>query len=106
MIKIEHIYREGNRLADYLTGLAHTLPIDVHSVSTIDRMLSIHLLYDFLEVFRLRLIVNEKYTLCVWVTVLYVALLIKFKILLNHSFDLYQKVRPSAIILQSPFQVV
>ncbi|CAN0842909.1 hypothetical protein LINGRAHAP2_LOCUS3713 [Linum grandiflorum] len=39
LIKVEHICREGNRPADYLAGLGHTLPIGVHYVSTVVVML-------------------------------------------------------------------
>ncbi|CAN0890952.1 hypothetical protein LINGRAHAP2_LOCUS16732, partial [Linum grandiflorum] len=48
-IKVEHIYREGNRPTDYLADL-NILPIGIHSVSTVDLMLSIHLLYDLFGV--------------------------------------------------------
>ncbi|CAN0855504.1 Putative ribonuclease H protein At1g65750 [Linum grandiflorum] len=33
LIKVEHIYREDNRVADYLAGLGHSLPFRVHSFS-------------------------------------------------------------------------
>ncbi|CAH9089455.1 unnamed protein product [Cuscuta europaea] len=32
MIKVEHIYQEGNRAADFSAGLGHSLPFGVHSI--------------------------------------------------------------------------
>ncbi|CAN0863984.1 Putative ribonuclease H protein At1g65750 [Linum grandiflorum] len=33
VIKVEHIYRKDNRVADYLAGHGHSLPFGVHSIS-------------------------------------------------------------------------
>ncbi|CAN1149154.1 Putative ribonuclease H protein At1g65750 [Linum perenne] len=60
MIKVEHIYREGNRAADYLAGIGHALPIGVHDVSSFDPCLSHHLLYDLLGISQTRLVMNER----------------------------------------------
>ncbi|CAN1227754.1 Putative ribonuclease H protein At1g65750 [Linum perenne] len=60
MIKVEHIYREGNRVADYLAGIGHALPIGVHDVSSFDPCLSHHLLYDLLGISQTRFVMNER----------------------------------------------
>ncbi|CAN0881249.1 Putative ribonuclease H protein At1g65750 [Linum grandiflorum] len=59
LIKVEHIYREGNRAADYLAALGHSLSLGVHFISVIDPILSLHILYDMLGIFQSRLIMNE-----------------------------------------------
>ncbi|CAN0841340.1 hypothetical protein LINGRAHAP2_LOCUS3234 [Linum grandiflorum] len=59
LIKVEHIYSEGNRVADYLATLGHNLPLGVHSISVVDPTLSLLMLYDTLGIFQSRLIVNE-----------------------------------------------
>ncbi|CAN1156836.1 hypothetical protein LINPERHAP2_LOCUS21179 [Linum perenne] len=56
MIKVEHIYREGNWSADYLAGLGHALPIGVHDVSNFDPCFSHHLLYELLGISQTRLV--------------------------------------------------
>ncbi|CAN0854306.1 hypothetical protein LINGRAHAP2_LOCUS5887 [Linum grandiflorum] len=50
MVKVEHLYRKGNREADYLADHDHSLPIGVYSISISDPTLSIHNLYDLLEI--------------------------------------------------------
>ncbi|CAN0927145.1 hypothetical protein LINGRAHAP2_LOCUS35713 [Linum grandiflorum] len=50
MIKADHIYREGNQVADCLAGLDHSLPLGVHSVLDSDPTMWLYLLYDFLGV--------------------------------------------------------
>ncbi|CAN0881248.1 Putative ribonuclease H protein At1g65750 [Linum grandiflorum] len=55
----QHIYREGNRAADYLAALGHSLSLGVHFISVIDPILSLHILYDMLGIFQSRLIMNE-----------------------------------------------
>ncbi|CAN1342708.1 Putative ribonuclease H protein At1g65750, partial [Linum perenne] len=60
MIKVEHIYREGNRTADYLAGIGHALTIGVHDVSSFDPCLSHHLLYDLLGISQTHLVMNER----------------------------------------------
>ncbi|CAN0915234.1 Putative ribonuclease H protein At1g65750 [Linum grandiflorum] len=60
LIKVEHIYREGNRAVDYLAGHGHSLPLGVHSISPGNPTLSLHILYELLEVFQSRLIMNER----------------------------------------------
>ncbi|CAN0896739.1 hypothetical protein LINGRAHAP2_LOCUS18675 [Linum grandiflorum] len=32
LIKVEHIYREGNQAVDYLAALCHNLSLHVHSI--------------------------------------------------------------------------
>ncbi|CAN1229003.1 Putative ribonuclease H protein At1g65750, partial [Linum grandiflorum] len=59
LIKVEHIYREGNRAADYLAALVHSLPSGVYSISVVDHTLSLHILYDMLGISQSRLIMNE-----------------------------------------------
>ncbi|CAN0921428.1 hypothetical protein LINGRAHAP2_LOCUS32586 [Linum grandiflorum] len=54
LIKVEHIYREGNRPTDYLIGLGHSLLIGVHDISVSNLTFSLHLLYDFLELSQFR----------------------------------------------------
>ncbi|CAH9063024.1 unnamed protein product [Cuscuta europaea] len=57
-VRVEHVYREGNRAADFLASLGHTLPIGVHSISNVDSRLSLHILYDLLGISQPRLIIN------------------------------------------------
>ncbi|CAN0910597.1 hypothetical protein LINGRAHAP2_LOCUS26382 [Linum grandiflorum] len=45
MIKVDHIYRKGNRGADYLASIGHRLPLSVHYIDSSDPTLSLHLLY-------------------------------------------------------------
>ncbi|CAN0911179.1 Putative ribonuclease H protein At1g65750, partial [Linum grandiflorum] len=59
LIKVEHIYREGNRAADYLAALCHSLPSGVYSIYVVDHTLSLHILYDMLGISQSRLIMNE-----------------------------------------------
>ncbi|CAN0853876.1 hypothetical protein LINGRAHAP2_LOCUS5750 [Linum grandiflorum] len=59
VVKVEHIYREDNRPTNFLASLGQSLPIGVHQVSIIDPTLSLHLLYNSLEISQPRLIVNE-----------------------------------------------
>ncbi|CAN0928259.1 hypothetical protein LINGRAHAP2_LOCUS36371 [Linum grandiflorum] len=59
LIKVEHIYREDNRAADYLAALGHNLPLGVHFISVVDPTLSLHILYDMLGISQSRLIMNE-----------------------------------------------
>ncbi|CAN1120688.1 hypothetical protein LINPERHAP2_LOCUS353 [Linum perenne] len=56
----QHIYREGNRAADYLAGIGHALTIGVHDVSSFDPCFSHHLLYDLLGISQTRLVINER----------------------------------------------
>ncbi|CAN1176552.1 hypothetical protein LINPERHAP2_LOCUS32596 [Linum perenne] len=51
MVKVEHIYREGNQLVDFLVCLGHNLSIGVHSIPISGPMLFHHVLYylDFLS---------------------------------------------------------
>ncbi|CAN0927080.1 hypothetical protein LINGRAHAP2_LOCUS35680, partial [Linum grandiflorum] len=58
-ITVEHIYREGNRAADYLAALGHSLPLGVHSISVINPTLFLHILYNILGISQSRLIINE-----------------------------------------------
>ncbi|CAN0908153.1 hypothetical protein LINGRAHAP2_LOCUS25150 [Linum grandiflorum] len=32
MVKVRHLYREGNRVVDYLARHGHSLPIGVHCI--------------------------------------------------------------------------
>ncbi|CAN0856178.1 Putative ribonuclease H protein At1g65750 [Linum grandiflorum] len=50
MVKVEHVYREGNRAADYLASHGDSLPIGVHSIYVSDPTLSMHILYDLLGI--------------------------------------------------------
>ncbi|CAN0927081.1 hypothetical protein LINGRAHAP2_LOCUS35680, partial [Linum grandiflorum] len=51
--------REGNRAADYLAALGHSLPLGVHSISVINPTLFLHILYNILGISQSRLIINE-----------------------------------------------
>ncbi|CAN0863482.1 hypothetical protein LINGRAHAP2_LOCUS8704, partial [Linum grandiflorum] len=57
-IKVEHIYREGNKAADFLAARGR-LPLGVHFVSIDDPTLSLYLLHDLHEVSQFRSIMNE-----------------------------------------------
>ncbi|CAN0838514.1 hypothetical protein LINGRAHAP2_LOCUS2194 [Linum grandiflorum] len=35
-VQINHIYREGNCLADYLAGRGHSLPVGTHNIAVSD----------------------------------------------------------------------
>ncbi|CAN0838861.1 hypothetical protein LINGRAHAP2_LOCUS2377 [Linum grandiflorum] len=59
LINVEHIYREGNRVVDYLASLGHKLPFGVSHIDISDPTLSLHLLYDLLGISQPRLILNE-----------------------------------------------
>ncbi|CAN1127183.1 hypothetical protein LINPERPRIM_LOCUS29445 [Linum perenne] len=49
MVKVEHIYREGNPLAGFFVGIGHSLSIDVHSVFISNPFYHIILCMIFLE---------------------------------------------------------
>ncbi|CAN0913712.1 hypothetical protein LINGRAHAP2_LOCUS28097, partial [Linum grandiflorum] len=50
LVKVEYLYWEGNRTADYLASHGHSLYMGVHSIHVRDRSLSMHILYDLLVV--------------------------------------------------------
>ncbi|CAN1147840.1 Putative ribonuclease H protein At1g65750, partial [Linum perenne] len=60
MIKVDHIYREGNRATDYLAGIGHALTIGVHDISSFHPCFSHHILYDLLGISQTRLVLNER----------------------------------------------
>ncbi|CAN1760247.1 Putative ribonuclease H protein At1g65750, partial [Linum perenne] len=45
-IKVTHIYREGNHLADYLAGKGHNLGMGTHIVSVADQGVQYWVNYD------------------------------------------------------------
>ncbi|CAN0892575.1 hypothetical protein LINGRAHAP2_LOCUS17620, partial [Linum grandiflorum] len=50
LIKVGHIYREDNQPTDYLDDVGHRLPLGVSLIDISHHTLSLHLLYDLLEV--------------------------------------------------------
>ncbi|CAN1157810.1 Putative ribonuclease H protein At1g65750 [Linum perenne] len=58
-IRIQHIYREGNRAADFLASIGHQRPIGIHSIPTSDCNLGFHLLYDALGISESRSILSN-----------------------------------------------
>ncbi|CAN0887963.1 Putative ribonuclease H protein At1g65750 [Linum grandiflorum] len=60
IVKVEHLYEEGNRVADYLAGHGHSLPYGVHFIHVSDPTLLMHILYGLFEISESHLIVNKK----------------------------------------------
>ncbi|CAN1130050.1 Putative ribonuclease H protein At1g65750, partial [Linum perenne] len=58
-IRIQHIYREGNRAADFLASIGHQRPIGIHSTPTSNCNLGFHLLYDVLGISESRSILSN-----------------------------------------------
>ncbi|CAN1316350.1 Putative ribonuclease H protein At1g65750, partial [Linum perenne] len=58
-VRIQHIYREGNRAADFLANLGHQRPIGIHSIPVPDCNLGFHLLYDALGISESRTILSN-----------------------------------------------
>ncbi|CAN1788455.1 Putative ribonuclease H protein At1g65750 [Linum perenne] len=59
-VRIRHVFREGNRAADFLASLGFALPVGSHTIPTSDISLGYHLRYDCSDVSELRSIpVNE-----------------------------------------------
>ncbi|CAN0913813.1 hypothetical protein LINGRAHAP2_LOCUS28168 [Linum grandiflorum] len=50
VVKVEHLYREGNQSTDNLAGHDHSLPIGVRFILVSDPTLSMHILYDLFGV--------------------------------------------------------
>ncbi|CAN1131192.1 Putative ribonuclease H protein At1g65750 [Linum perenne] len=57
-VRLCHIYREGNHVADYLANLGQQRAIGFHMVSPSDCDLSFHLLYDALGISKPRSILS------------------------------------------------
>ncbi|CAN1147579.1 Putative ribonuclease H protein At1g65750 [Linum perenne] len=55
-VKIRHVYREGNRAADFLADMGFRLPPGVHSFPTTDVNLGFYLRYDCTRVTEPRMI--------------------------------------------------
>ncbi|CAN1174509.1 Putative ribonuclease H protein At1g65750 [Linum perenne] len=55
-VEIRHVYREGNRAADYLADMGFRFPLGVHSFPTTYVNLGFHLRYDCTRVTEPRLI--------------------------------------------------
>ncbi|CAN1747579.1 Putative ribonuclease H protein At1g65750 [Linum perenne] len=45
-IRIRHVYREGNRAADFLAGIGFQFPLGYHLIPTSNVNLGFHLRYD------------------------------------------------------------
>ncbi|CAI0475133.1 unnamed protein product [Linum tenue] len=58
-VTIHHIYREGNKGADFLANYGHDLPLCLHNVSCSTRDFHHILLYDCQGLSETRLVVNE-----------------------------------------------
>ncbi|CAI0444865.1 unnamed protein product [Linum tenue] len=48
-VRISHIYREGNKVADFLANKGHSVSIGYHVFESTDSGLSFWILYDFWE---------------------------------------------------------
>ncbi|CAN0878414.1 hypothetical protein LINGRAHAP2_LOCUS12458, partial [Linum grandiflorum] len=59
-IKVEHIYQEGIRVADFLASRDHSLHIGVHSIPINDPTLSLYILYDLFGILQPGLIENKR----------------------------------------------
>ncbi|CAN1845775.1 Putative ribonuclease H protein At1g65750 [Linum perenne] len=55
-LKLKHVYREANRVADYLASYGHTLPRGSHSIPLSDCNLAYHIRYDCMGISEPRLI--------------------------------------------------
>ncbi|CAN1844672.1 Putative ribonuclease H protein At1g65750, partial [Linum perenne] len=58
-VRIRHVYRESNHVADHLANRGHSCPIGFHCIELSDPVLSFWLLHDQLGVSETRLIMNE-----------------------------------------------
>ncbi|CAI0443132.1 unnamed protein product [Linum tenue] len=56
---IEHVYREGNRCADFLASRGHIVPFGFHEVASTDPMLHYWIMYDCQGISEPRLVLNE-----------------------------------------------
>ncbi|CAN1786718.1 Putative ribonuclease H protein At1g65750 [Linum perenne] len=56
-IRTRHVFREGNRAADFLAGLGSSYPLGTHPISVTDARLGLHLRYDCLGISEPRLII-------------------------------------------------
>ncbi|CAI0385416.1 unnamed protein product [Linum tenue] len=59
-VEVEHVYREGNRCADFLASRGHVVPFGFHEVVSSDPMLSYWIMYDCQGVSEPRLVLNER----------------------------------------------
>ncbi|CAN0900995.1 hypothetical protein LINGRAHAP2_LOCUS21153 [Linum grandiflorum] len=59
-IKVEDIYREGNRIADYLASPGHRLSLSVYLIDISDLTQPLKLLYALFSLFHPYLIMNNK----------------------------------------------
>ncbi|CAN1127664.1 Putative ribonuclease H protein At1g65750, partial [Linum perenne] len=55
-IKLKHVYREGNPVADFLAQLGHKLPRGCHSIPLSDCNLAYHVRYDCMGISEPRLV--------------------------------------------------
>ncbi|CAN1169061.1 Putative ribonuclease H protein At1g65750 [Linum perenne] len=59
-VRISHVFRESNHVADHLANRGHSCPIGFHCIELSDPVLSFWLLHDQLGVAETRLIMNER----------------------------------------------
>ncbi|CAN0906369.1 Putative ribonuclease H protein At1g65750, partial [Linum grandiflorum] len=57
-VRINHIYREGNCLADYLAGRGHSLPLGTHNIAVSDPAVASWIAYDRLRSSQPRLVLS------------------------------------------------
>ncbi|CAI0378945.1 unnamed protein product [Linum tenue] len=55
-VRISHIYREGNKVADFLANTGHSVSIGYHVFESSDSGLTYWILYDVLGISQTRLI--------------------------------------------------
>ncbi|CAL1387088.1 unnamed protein product [Linum trigynum] len=58
-VTVSHIYREGNKSADFLASRGHQFDVGFHFVPVTDPALWFYLLYDIEGVSESRLVLNE-----------------------------------------------
>ncbi|CAI0423001.1 unnamed protein product [Linum tenue] len=59
-VLVEHVYREGNRCADFLASRGHVVRFGFHEVVSSDPMLSYWIMYDCQGISEPRMVLNEK----------------------------------------------
>ncbi|CAI0541465.1 unnamed protein product [Linum tenue] len=59
-VSVNHIYREGNKCADYLASQGHTVPLGFHMFPLADPMLCNLTMYDIQGLSESRVVLNER----------------------------------------------
>ncbi|CAL1372499.1 unnamed protein product [Linum trigynum] len=59
-VSVTHIYREGNKCADFLASRGHVAPLGLHMFSVADPMFCNWLLYNVQGLSESRMVLNER----------------------------------------------